>query len=204
MQVAIVNYGLGNLTSVAGAVHVLGFEPVITADPKVLLHADRIILPGVGAFGDGMQQLKAAGLVEVLEEARKTRPILGICLGAQMMCRSSEEFGHHEGLGWIDAEVRLLRPADPSLAVPHVGWDNLIRIRPSILLDDIPESALFYYVHSYAIHCAQPDDAFGGCDYGLNFTSAFSTGRTYGVQFHPEKSQKHGLAMLKNFITKAG
>ena len=204
MQVAIVNYGLGNLTSVAGAVHALGFEPVITAERQQLLRADRIILPGVGAFGDGMDQLKAAGLVEVLEEARKTRPVLGICLGAQMMCKNSEEFGHHEGLGWIDAEVRLLRPADPSLAVPHVGWDNLIRQRPSILLDDIPENALFYYVHSYAIHCANASDAFGGCDYGLEFTSAFSREQTYGVQFHPEKSQKHGLAMLKNFITKAG
>jgi glutamine amidotransferase len=204
MQVAIVNYGLGNLTSVAGAVHALGFEPVITAERQQLLHADRIILPGVGAFGDGMQQLKAAGLVEVLEEARKTRPILGICLGAQMLCKSSEEFGHHEGLGWIDADVRLLEPADSSLAVPHVGWDNLIPLRPSILLDGIPESALFYYVHSYAIHCAQPDTALGGCDYGLSFISAFSLDQTYGVQFHPEKSQKHGLAMLNNFITKAG
>jgi glutamine amidotransferase len=204
MQVAIVNYGLGNLTSVAGAVYALGFEPAITADPQSLLRADRIILPGVGAFGDGMQQLKAAGLVEVLEEARKSRPILGICLGAQMMCNSSEEFGHHEGLGWIDAEVRLLKPADQSLAVPHVGWDNLIRLRDCILLDDIPDSALFYYVHSYAIHCTRPQSAWGCCDYGLSFTSAFSDGLVYGVQFHPEKSQKHGLTMLKNFITKAG
>ena len=103
---AIVAYGSGNLTSVAGAVRAIGFEPVITSDPATVMQADRIILPGVGAFGDCMRQLRAAGMVEVLEEAKKTRPILGICVGAQMMCRSSDEFGWHRGLGWIDAEVR--------------------------------------------------------------------------------------------------
>jgi glutamine amidotransferase len=204
MQVAIVSYGSGNLTSVAGAVRALGFEPVVTSDSAAILGADRIILPGVGAFGDCMRKLRAAGMVEILEAARITRPILGICVGAQMMCRTSEEFGRNEGLGWINAEVRLLRPVDTSLPVPHVGWNNLARSRPFFLFDDIPESALFYYVHSYAIHCAQPDPVVGSCDYGEIFTAAFAKDQIYGVQFHPEKSQKHGLALLKNFITKAG
>jgi len=202
MQIAIIDYGSGNLTSVAGAVQAVGFAPVVTSDPLTILRSDRVILPGVGAFGDCMRQLRAAGMVEVLEEARTSRPILGICVGAQMMCRSSEEFGNHEGLGWIDAEVRLLRPSDPTLPVPHVGWDNLHRSHPSALLDGIPENALFYYVHSYAIHCAQPAITVGECEYGESFTAAFETGRVHGVQFHPEKSQKHGLTLLKNFITK--
>jgi glutamine amidotransferase len=205
MKVAIIDYGSGNLTSVAGAVQALGSEPLVTANPQDIVAAERIILPGVGAFGDGMRQLRAAGMVDALETARrKTRPILGICLGAQMMCRTSEEFGPHEGLGWIDATVRLLRPSDPSLRVPHVGWDNFRRSRSSFLFDDIPEGALFYFVHSYAIHCAQSVPVIGACDYGETFTAAFGTGQVYGVQFHPEKSQKHGLALLRNFITKTG
>ncbi len=149
-----------------------------------------------------MQRLRAAGMVEALESARKTAPILGICLGAQMLCRTSEEFGLHDGLGWIDAEVRLLHPSDSTLAVPHVGWDNLTSAQPSFLLDGIPENALFYYVHSYAIHCAQESQVLGLCDYGGAFAGAVATGQVYGVQFHPEKSQKHGLTLLKNFITK--
>src|SRR5256885_718625 len=125
MRVAIVSYGAGNLTSVAGAVRAVGFEPEVTSDPAVVRDADRIILPGVGAFGDGMRQLRAAGLVEALDKVRRTRPILGICLGAQMMCRISEEFGLNEGLGWINAEVKLLRPGDSTMRIPHVGWNNV-------------------------------------------------------------------------------
>ncbi len=204
MQVAIINYGSGNLTSVAGAIRAIGFEPSITSDPDAVADADRIIVPGVGAFGDCMRQLRAAGMVDVLEEARKNRPILGICLGAQMMCGVSEEFGRHEGLGWIDAEVRRLHPADPSLRVPHVGWDNLARLRSSPLFEEIPDDALFYYVHSYAIHCTSSTSVIGSCDYGENFAAAFCAGQIYGVQFHPEKSQKHGLKLLHNFITRTG
>jgi glutamine amidotransferase len=202
MKIAIIDYGSGNLASVAGAVHAIGFDPTVTSDPAVILEADRIILPGVGAFGDCMRQLRAARMVEVLEAVKDTRPILGICVGAQMMCRESEEFGRNEGLGWIDADVRLLRPHDSTLRVPHVGWDNLARSRPSVLFADIPTEALFYYVHSYAVYCAHVDPVIGSCDYGGTFTAAFETGRIFGVQFHPEKSQKYGLMVLRNFITK--
>jgi glutamine amidotransferase len=203
MLIAIVNYGLGNLTSVAGAVHALGFEPTVTSDPEIVAGADCIILPGVGAFGDGMRMLRDAGMVQALDRARKICPILGICLGAQMLCRSSEEFGLHEGLGWIDAEVKLLRPVDPALAVPHVGWDNFARTRASFLFDGVPENALFYYVHSYAIHCRNSSQVIGSCEYGESFAAAVATDRVYGVQFHPEKSQKHGLKLLNNFIAGA-
>lgn len=203
MEIAIVDYGSGNLTSVAGAVQAIGFTPTVSSEPETILSADRVILPGVGAFGDCMRQLRATGMVDLLEKVKATRPILGICVGAQLMCRESEEFGRNAGLGWIDAEVRLLRPADPALRVPHVGWDNLIRARPSILFEDIPPTALFYYVHSYAMHCARPEHMVGFCDYGGSFTAAFEFGHVYGVQFHPEKSQKHGLTLLRNFLTNA-
>jgi glutamine amidotransferase len=204
MRIAIVDYGSGNLTSVAGAVRALGFEATVTCDGNTIQEADRIILPGVGAFGDCMRQLDAAGMIEVLRNAKQQqRPILGICVGAQLMCRESEEFGHNLGLGWIDAKVQLLCPDDAQLRVPHVGWDDVARPRDSLLFDGVPENALFYFVHSYALHCAQADSIIGVCDYGGPFTAAFEAGRVFGVQFHPEKSQQHGLMVLRNFITKA-
>jgi glutamine amidotransferase len=203
MQIVIVDYGSGNLTSVAGAVRALGFEATVTCDANTILEADRIILPGVGAFGDCMRQLSAAGMIRVLQKVRdRQQPILGICVGAQLMCRESEEFGRNSGLGWIDAEVRLLSPKDAQLRVPHVGWDDLARPRNSVLFEGVPDNALFYYVHSYALHCAQPDTVIGVCDYGGPFTAAFETGCVFGVQFHPEKSQQYGLMVLRNFITK--
>jgi glutamine amidotransferase len=204
MRIAVVDYGSGNLTSVAGAIRAIGFEPMVTAETDAILEADRIILPGVGAFGDCMRQLRATGMTEVLEKAKGTRPILGICVGAQLMCRESEEHGHNLGLGWIDATVRMLRPVDPGLRVPHVGWDDVARPHRSALFDDIPADALFYYVHSFAIHCACEDIVIGTCDYGGSFAAAFQVGSTYGVQFHPEKSQQCGLMVLRNFITKTG
>jgi glutamine amidotransferase len=202
LQIAIINYGCGNLTSVAGAVRAIGFEPNVTSDPKVVAKSDRIILPGVGAFGDCMRQLQAAGMIDVLEEMRGRRPILGICVGAQLMCRESEEFGRHGGLGWINADVKLLRPKDPMLRVPHVGWNDLDQAGRSVLFDGVPEDALFYYVHSYAFHCDSDEVVIGKCDYGGPFTAAFAAGGVFGVQFHPEKSQQWGLTVLRNFIEK--
>jgi imidazole glycerol-phosphate synthase subunit HisH len=204
MTIAIVDYGLGNLRSVAGAVEKLGFEPVITSDEAALQSADKLILPGVGAFGDGMANLKQRGLVAVLNRLvlQESRPVLGICLGFQLIARRSDEFGQHDGLGWIDAEVRRLTPEDSSLRVPHVGWNDLIRTGASLLFDDIPEQSLFYYVHSHCVHMADPS-VVGECDYGQRFVAVVQQDNIYGTQFHPEKSQQGGLTLLSNFLAKA-
>lgn len=200
-SVGIVDYGLGNLRSVMGAVEKLGHSPVVTADAGLLARADRLILPGVGAFGDGMKNLRARGLVEPLRALVEAgRPILGICLGFQLLAKTSEEFGAHEGLGWIRATVRRLRPRDQSLRIPHVGWNELKQTAANPLFGGVPGDALFYYVHSY--HMIAEDDAIviGRCSYGEAFVAAVSQGNVHGVQFHPEKSQRYGLALLANFI----
>lgn len=202
MKLVIVDYGSGNLTSVSAAVRTLGVEPVVSGRPQDLADADKIVLPGVGAFGDCMANLAARGLVAPLAAVRDRIPILGICVGAQMMCRESDEFGHHLGLGWIDAVVRRIVPDDPTLRVPHVGWDDLHRVGACPLFDGLADDDLFYYVHSYAIHAADPAVVAGECDYGGRFVAAFRSGAVYGVQFHPEKSQKAGLAVLGNFVAR--
>lgn len=200
-SVGIIDYGLGNLRSVAGAVERLGHAAQVTADPEALAAADRLILPGVGAFGDGMRNLRQRGLVEPLTEmVEGGKPILGICLGFQLIARESDEFGAHDGLGWIPARVRRLAPADERLRVPHVGWNDLERTADCALYADLPQDPLFYYVHSYQL--VPDDDGFvvGRCDYGGPFVAAVARDNVYGVQFHPEKSQQHGLTLLGNFL----
>jgi len=149
--IGIVDYGLGNLTSVQAAVKRLGYEAIVTSDPCELNKADKLILPGVGAFGDGMRNLIQRNLVERLTDLamNKAVPILGICLGFQLIAQESEEFGHNKGLGWVDAKVVRLKPADRALRVPHVGWNDLAQCGPSPLFDGVPEDSLFYYVHSF-------------------------------------------------------
>jgi imidazole glycerol-phosphate synthase subunit HisH len=201
-QVAIIDYGMGNLVSVAGAVERLGHVPVITSDARKLDDADRLILPGVGAFGDAMDNLRRRGLVDALQAivVEKAKPILGICLGAQLLAKDSEEFGHHEGLNWIDASVRRITPSDPKIRVPHVGWNDCDKRRDSVLMRDVPEDALFYYVHSYCIVPNRRDEVVAECDYGMRFAAVLERGNMFATQFHPEKSQRHGLTVLRNFI----
>ncbi|MGE0254630.1 MAG: imidazole glycerol phosphate synthase subunit HisH [Alphaproteobacteria bacterium] len=200
--VAIVDYGMGNLRSVAGAVEKVGHEAVVARDAAVLADADCLILPGVGAFPDAMRNLRHYGLDEVLERDVRGRgkPLLGICLGAQLVTRSSEEFGLHDGLGWVAARVRRIVPADDGLRVPHVGWNDLFRTRDSRLFAGIPDDALFYYVHSYCIASEDEASVVGECDYGGRFVAALAHENVWATQFHPEKSQRHGLAVLANFI----
>lgn len=178
---------------------------MISADPHILNCTDKLILPGVGAFGDGMRNLVKRGLVEALNQIvlEDGKPILGICLGAQLMCMESEEFGSHEGLGWVAARIVKLSPTDRRLRVPHVGWNDLVRRQSSILFDGLTDDSLFYYVHSYAIDVLDPEICVGECNYGQNFCAAFERDNIYAVQFHPEKSQREGLTMLGNFLNKA-
>lgn len=202
--VGIVDYGLGNLRSVAGAVRRLGHEPLVSSDPAELGRCAKLILPGVGAFGDGMRNLRERGLVEALGRLvhEQSRPVLGVCLGAQLLARESEEFGRHEGLGWIDASVRRLDPGD-GLRVPHVGWNELHQRGESLLFDGIADGELFYFVHSYRIDTDSPAIVKGETEYGRFFTTVVEQGNVYGAQFHPEKSQLAGLRLLENFLTLA-
>jgi glutamine amidotransferase len=204
-MIGIIDYGLGNLTSVAGAVAKIGFEPSISSDIKVLANCEKLILPGVGAFGDGMKNLRDRGLIGPLTEVvtKTGKPILGICLGFQLLAKRSEEFGDHEGLGWIDAEVTAIEPDDPKLRIPHVGWNELFQCADCVLFDDVPDESLFYYVHSYALRPANPRIVVGECDYGGRFAAAVQSGSIFGTQFHPEKSQLHGLTLLRNFLEKS-
>lgn len=203
-MIAIVDYGLGNLRSVAGAVERVGFTPVITDNPETLAEANKLILPGVGAFGDGMRNLRSRGLDTLLTDlvVKKRTPILGICLGFQLMAQESYEFGHHQGLGWLDASIRKM-PEGKDLRLPHVGWNDLFIKKPSILFDDLDEGALYYYVHSFYMDCHTPDAIIGECSYGEPFVAAVHQDNIYGTQFHPEKSQKNGLGLLMNFLEKA-
>ena len=202
-KVAIIDYGLNNLRSVAGAVSRCGFECVITANGKEMKEADKLILPGIGAFKDAMKNLNHLGLVEPLNEQviERRKPILGICLGAQLMCKESFEFGHSEGLGWIDASVELLETKG-QLRVPHVGWNELHCVKDSVLLDEIGDHSLFYFVHSYRISCRDRNVVFGQCEYGIRFDAAIEQGNIYATQFHPEKSQLAGLKLMCNFLEK--
>lgn len=204
-MVVIIDYGLGNLRSVAGAVEKVGYQPCISSEIEEIKRADKLILPGVGAFGDGIKNIRELGLIEPLSELviKQGRPILGICLGAQLLARESYEFGHHEGLGWIDASVIKIESNGSSLRIPHVGWNHMIQVRDSILFEGIPNEALFYYVHSFHIRCANHEIVIGECDYGGRLTAAFQCRNIYATQFHPEKSQLYGLRLLKNFLDKA-
>jgi imidazole glycerol-phosphate synthase subunit HisH len=200
-MIAIVDYGLGNLTSVSSACRKLDFDAVVTQEVSKLDDAEKLILPGVGAFGDGMRLLRERNLIEPLSRmVQSGKPVLGICLGFELIAESSEEFGFFQGLGWIKAHVRRLTPTDPSLRIPHVGWNSLRQVRNSVLFRDVPDNALFYFVHSYCLPTSEKELPVGICDYGGPFVAAIEQGNIYGTQFHPEKSQRHGLTMLRNFL----
>lgn len=200
-MIGIIDYGLGNLNSVAGAIEKLGYKAVITHNILELERADKLILPGVGAFADGMKNLKELKLVAPLTKLvlEKKKPILGICLGFQLMAKESFEFGHHQGLGWLDASVIKLEPGE-QLRVPHVGWNGLQQINKSILFESVHPEALFYYTHSFYVKMNTEKNVIGKCTYGAPFSAAAQQGNIYGTQFHPEKSQQFGLTLLQNFL----
>ena len=205
MKISIIDYGLGNLHSVLGAVRKVGYEAIITNNTSKILASDKLILPGVGAFADGMKNLKDLNLIDPLDQFVniKKKPILGICLGFQLLAEESFEFGHHRGLGWINASVEKLSSENKEIRIPHVGWNDLLKHKDIILWDGIPNDALFYYVHSYYMNCKDEKIITGKCKYGTEFTSAIQKQNIFAVQFHPEKSQFYGLKIIKNFIEKA-
>jgi len=200
-MITIIDYGLGNLRSVEGAVRKLGYSPVVSNNSEVLTKSTKLILPGVGAFNDGMKNLNNLGLIEILTNivVEKKIPILGICLGFQLMANESTEFGLHQGLGWLNATVDRIKTKE-ELRVPHIGWNDLYQCKEHPILKDIPENALFYYVHSYKVVCHEEDMVIGKCEYGSIFCAAAAKENIIGTQFHPEKSQFYGLQLLKNFL----
>jgi len=202
MDALIVDYGMGNLRSVANALATLGCEPRVSANPEDARSAARIILPGVGAFGDAMGRLRSSGWVEVLqEEVRvKTKPFLGLCLGMQLLAGTSTEHGEHAGLGWVPGTVVRLDPGDPGLHVPHMGWNTVRALKTNGLLAGIPEGSTFYFVHSYVFRCQDPSAVSGLCEYGVEFPATLERGNLFATQFHPEKSQRAGLQLLRNFL----
>jgi glutamine amidotransferase len=212
MTVAIVDYGSGNLHSAAKAFERAARESghdqpiLVTSDPDAVRRADRIVLPGVGAFADCRRGLDAvSGMVEALEESvrQKGRPFLGICVGAQLMAERGREYEVVDGLGWIPGEVDKIEPNDPSLKIPHMGWNTLNAVRPHPLLDGIPtgpQGLHAYFVHSYHLHTAGRDCLVAEADYGGPVTAIVARDTCAGTQFHPEKSQKLGLALIANFL----
>jgi glutamine amidotransferase len=212
MTVAVVDYGSGNLHSAAKAferaAHDAGLDQpiVVTHDPAAVARADRVVLPGVGAFADCRRGLDAVdGMVEALEEAvrRKARPFFGICVGMQLLAERGREYEVTEGLGWIPGEVDRIAPDDPRLKIPHMGWNTLNVARPHPLLGDLQFGARglhAYFVHSYQLKPAEPADLVAAADYGGAVTAIVARDNMVGTQFHPEKSQRLGLALIANFL----
>lgn len=202
-MIAIVDYGVGNLFSLRSSLAALGLKAEVSGEPEVLSAARRVILPGVGAFGDAMARLRDAGLAEVLRRlAGQGKPLLGICLGMQLLFQRSQEFGTHEGLGLVTGEVCPLGPDLPAglgLKVPHMGWNPLIVLRPECpILANTRSGEAFYYVHSYyARHCGEAVAA--QSEYGVQVPGVVWNGNVYGTQFHPEKSGDAGLNILRAF-----
>ena len=193
---AIVDYGVGNLMSVSNAMHYLGFETKITSDAKELELADSILLPGVGAFPDAADKLRGPGLDQVLIAESQKKPILGICLGMQLLLERGEEVRPCEGLGFVKGSVRKINTA---LKLPHIGWNELHFQNDSPLFRGIDEGAYVYFVHSFCAVAEDESQVIARTDYGASVMAAVQSGNVFGTQFHPEKSGEIGLAMLKNF-----
>jgi len=195
--IAIIDYGMGNLRSVAKGFEKMGIDARVTDSPRVVDDAPGVVLPGVGAFSDAMSNLRKLGLEEAVHRAvKKGKPFLGICLGLQLLFESSEEWGTSEGLGVFPGRVRKL---PPGLKVPHMGWNTIKVQNPCPLFSDLPENAAFYFVHSYYVEPAEPSLAACTTDYGIEFTSVAARDNVFGIQFHPEKSSALGLRILQKF-----
>lgn len=199
-MIAIIDYDAGNLKSVEKAFAYLGEESVITRDRETILNADRVVLPGVGAFGDAMEKLHHYGLVEVIKEvAASGKPFLGICLGLQLLFESSEETPGVEGLGICKGKIVRI-PEQEGLKIPHMGWNSLAYDNPGRLFAGIPEHSYVYFVHSYYLQAEDPMIVKASTEYATHIHASVEQGNVFACQFHPEKSSEVGLAILKNFI----
>lgn len=198
-MIAIVDYGAGNLMSVKKALDFIGEKSVITSDCKAIETAERVILPGVGSFGDAMDSMRQKGLDETVKHAALSgKPFLGICLGLQLLFESSAESPEVKGLGILSGNISLI-PGSDGLKVPHVGWNSVETKPESRLFGDIPSGSYFYFVHSYYLNGAEPGVVAGKTNYGVDIECAVERGNLFATQFHPEKSGEIGLNLLKNF-----
>ncbi|MCD6173305.1 MAG: imidazole glycerol phosphate synthase subunit HisH [Sulfurimonas sp.] len=201
-MIAIVDYNMGNLASVKNAFTKLGEETIVVSDPQKFKDYDKLILPGVGAFGDAMEHLRERNMIEPLQEyAKSGKYILGICLGMQLLFDSSEEFGKHEGLGLIKGDVKAFDTSkfEEKLKVPHMGWNRMFT-KKHPLFNNLDKEHYLYFVHTYHVNCVNEEDIIGRTHYGYEFTSAVACGNIFGIQAHPEKSHENGLKILENFI----
>ncbi|MBU1658014.1 imidazole glycerol phosphate synthase subunit HisH [bacterium] len=201
-MIAIVDYNMGNLASVKNAFAKLGKATVVENNPDNFKNYDKLILPGVGAFGDAMEHLRERNMIQAIKEfAASGKPVLGICLGMQLLFQSSEEFGNHEGLGLIKGKVVAFDTAKFSqpLKVPHMGWNKMFT-QEHPLFKNLDEEHYLYFVHSFHVVCERAEDVIGTTEYGYQFASAVACANVMGIQPHPEKSHKNGLAILENFI----
>jgi len=194
---ALIDYGMGNLRSVSKALEKVGLKPIITSDPQLVSKAHAIVLPGVGAFKDAVHNLKKSGLFSaIIEHINKGKPYLGICLGLQLLFERSCEFGEEKGFGILEGDVVLL---PTTVKIPHIGWNQVWKKKESSLFEGIKDGDYFYFVHSYHVVPKRTEVIATITDYGIDFVSAVEYQNIFGVQFHPEKSQKLGLKVLENF-----
>lgn len=200
-MIVVIDCGIGNLQSVVRALERVGADAVASSNPADVAAAERLVLPGVGSFASGMDNLRRHSLIPLLRQRVLIDeiPVLGICLGMQMLAQRSEE-GDAEGLGWIPGEVQRLTAATPALKIPHLGWNDLDRQVDSPLFSGVPEDACFYFAHSYALATDAVDCIAATAEYGARFVAAVHRGNLFGTQFHPEKSHAHGLRVLRNFV----
>jgi len=201
-MIAIIDYGMGNIASIKNMLHKVGEKEVITSNsPDEISKSDKIILPGVGAFDMGMQMLGQSNLIDALNaHVQNGKPILGICLGMQLLGKGSDE-GTAQGLGYINFYCERIKPNDEHLLVPHMGWEYVkVENEDSPLVQNLPDDPRFYFVHSYHAVCKNKADVLITCDYGGTLVAAVQHGNVYGTQFHPEKSHKYGMKLLKNFV----
>ncbi len=199
-MITIIDYGLGNLGSLVNIFKKIGVEATVSSDISVIEKSSGIVLPGVGSFDAGMENIKKLGLIPVLKRKvlEEKTPILGICLGMQLFAPKSEE-GVLEGLGWIEGEVKKFNFKNNDFKIPHMGWNTIDTERQDPLLNEMPENSGFYFVHSYHFVCKNKDNVLATTNYGYDFPSIIRRENIIGVQFHPEKSHKYGMKLLKNF-----